>query len=225
MFSTVHPRWVTPASRSRSGGGRGVPPPRAASLGKRSQASRGQVERGRQFPAPIGRLGLVEAGGDDQVDLAEAAQDEVVRLQADRGQVVPASPVEHPFGPPRVEDAQPCGHGQIVQSRHRPVPDDTGTGQHHHRGRGVHDGQRFLGRFHPGVLWRWRRWDQVSHRLIGTEGQSQLGLPRTAQDRKGGDQRLGRSCLDNVPRPNVDCRQHEHTVATVDGGARRPCTR
>ena len=79
-----------------------------APFGEGGQAGGRDREGGGEPPAVVGGLGLIESRRDDQVGLVEPAQHEVVGLQADRRQVVPAPPVEHTLGTPRVEDADPA---------------------------------------------------------------------------------------------------------------------
>ena len=157
----------------------------------------------------------VQAGGDDQVDPIEPAQHEIVGLQPDRGQMVPAPPIEHPLRSPCVQDADPGRHGQVMQSRDGPMPADAGTGQHDEGGGGAHGLDRFLVRLHPRVLGCGGSGHRAIDELTWVQVEAKLHFPGGRQGGDGRQQRLGRVGLDGVARPGVDPGQPEEAVPSV----------
>ncbi len=108
-------------------------------LGQRAQClGRHLQHRCAAVPQVTWRLSLVHAHREDEVGLRDPAQLEVARLQADGRPVVPALPVEHALGAPRVEDAEAPGRRERTQRAHCPALHDAGPGQHHHPARPCH---------------------------------------------------------------------------------------
>ena len=79
----------------------------------------------------------VDPGGDDQVEVGEAEELEVARLQTDRAEMVGAVPVEDALGAPGVGDADVGGRGERAQALDGAVAHDAGAGEDDAAGVGV----------------------------------------------------------------------------------------
>ena len=173
------------------------------------------MQRGGQSPAFVRRLVGVQARGDDQVDPIEPTQHEIVGLQPDRGQMVPAPPIEHPLRSPCVQDADPRRHGQVMQSRDSLMPGDAGAGQHDEGRGGAHGLDRFLGRLRPRVLGSGGSGDRAIDQLTWVQVETKLHFPGGRQCGGGRQQRLGCVDLDDEARPSVEAGQPEVAVPSV----------